>query len=226
MSAGAIAGGSARVEDLPAILPVFPLDGALLLPRGGLPLNIFEPRYLNMVDDAMAGDRSIGMIATQSGGDRARPALAPLGCLGRITSFSETADGRYLITLTGVCRFAVVEELPVTTPYRQVRADYSAFGEDLEPAPFDLEFGRDRLLEALRAYLDRRGLEIEWDTARGAPAEALINSLSMALPFASAEKQALLAAADLVERETALVALLEIEAAGFDDEDDGPQTLQ
>lgn len=220
-----MAGGAARVEDLPAVLPVFPLDGALLLPRGGLPLNIFEPRYLNMVDDAMAGDRSIGMIATRPGGDPSTPALAPLGCLGRITSFSETADGRYLITLTGVCRFTVLEELPVTTPYRQVRADYAAFAEDLQAAPFDLEFGRDRLLEALRAYLDRRGLEIEWETARGAPAEALINSLSMALPFASAEKQALLAAPDLAEREAALVALLEIEAAGFDDDDD-PKTLQ
>lgn len=214
-----------RLEDLPATLPVFPLDGALLLPRGGLPLNIFEPRYLNMVDDAMAGDRSIGMIATRVGGDRARPELARLGCAGRITTFSETTDGRYVITLTGLCRFSVLEELDVSTPYRQVRADYSAFASDLQPAPSDLDFGRDRLLSALRAYLDRRGLEVEWETARSAPAEALINSLAMALPFASAEKQALLAAADLVERETALVALLEIEAASRDDDDD-PQTLQ
>lgn len=223
MSAGAIAGGYARVDDLPAILPIFPLDGALLLPRGGLPLIIFEPRYLNMVDDAMAGDRIIGMISTRPGGDRARPDIAPIGCVGRITSFNETADGRYLITLTGVCRFAVAEELPVRTPYRQVRAEFAAFAADLEPPPGDLPFGRDALLRALRAYLERRGLEIEWETARAAPAEALINSLSMALPFAPAEKQALLEAADLMERETALVALLEIEAA-FDDDD--PQSLQ
>jgi hypothetical protein len=224
MSAGAVTGGALRIEDLPQTVPVFPLDGALLLPRGGLPLNIFEPRYLNMVDDAMAADRSIGMIATRPGGAPDRPALERLGCLGRITSFSETADGRYLITLTGVCRFAVNQELPVSTPYRQVRPDYAGFEHDLQPAAFDLPFGRDRLLESLRAYLDSRGLEIEWETARGAPAEALINSLSMALPFATAEKQALLAAADLLEREAALVALLEIDAAGL--EGDDPQTLQ
>jgi hypothetical protein len=224
MSAGAIAGGVTRVEDLPSTAPVFPLEGVLLLPRGGLPLNIFEPRYLNMVDDAMAGDRVIGMISTRPGGDREHPRLAPIGCLGRITSFSETADGRYLIALTGLCRFAVTEELPVTTPYRQVRADYGLFTGDLEPAPVDLPFGRDRLLEALRAYLERRGLDIEWAAARAAPAEALINSLSMALPFAPAEKEALLTAVDLSERETALVALLEIEAAS--DDDDEPPAMQ
>jgi Lon protease-like protein len=224
MSAGAIAGGSMRVEDLPATVPVFPLEGVLLLPRGGLPLNIFEPRYLNMVDDAMAGDRVIGMISTRPGGDRERPQLAPIGCLGRVTSFSETPDGRYVIALTGLCRFAVQQELSVVTPYRQVRADYAAFAGDLEPAPEDTAFGRDRLLHALRAYLERRGLDIEWAAARAAPAEALINSLSMALPFAAAEKEALLTAADLAERETALVALLEIEAAV--DDDDEPPAMQ
>lgn len=224
MSAGAIAGGATRVEDLPATVPVFPLEGVLLLPRGGLPLNIFEPRYLNMVDDAMAGDRVIGMISTRPGGDRERPTLAPIGCLGRITSFSETADGRYLIALTGVCRFAVNDELSVSTPYRQVRPDYGLFAGDLEAAPSDLPFGRDRLLNALRRYLERRGLDVEWAAARAAPAEALINSLSMALPFAPAEKEALLTAADLSERETALVALLEIEAASNDD--DEPTAMQ
>jgi Lon protease-like protein len=223
MSGGAVAGGCTRVEDLPAVVPVFPLEGVLLLPRGGLPLNIFEPRYLNMVDDAMAGDRTIGMISVRPGGDPERPSLASIGCVGRITSFSETADGRYLIALTGVCRFAVAEELSVVTPYRQVRADYAPFADDLEPAQADLPFGRDRLLRALKAYLDHRGLDIEWNAARAAPPEALINSLSMALPFAAAEKQALLEAPDLPERETALVALLEIEAAS---DDDDPQALQ
>jgi hypothetical protein len=223
MSAGVIAGGAARIEDLPAVFPVFPLDGALLLPRGGLPLNIFEPRYLNMVDDVMAGDRMLGMISTLPGPDPTLPPLASVGCLGRVTSFSETPDGRYLITLTGVCRFTVGEELPVRTPYRQVRAAFDAFSADLDASGVDLNLDRDRLLDALRAYLDKHGLDIEWDTARAAPPEALVNSLSMALPFAAPEKQALLEAADLPERESVLVALLEIEAAAADDD---PRSIQ
>ncbi len=121
-----------RVADLPQLIPVFPLDGALLLPRGDLPLQIFEPRYLNMVDDVMAGDRIIGMVQTRAGGERARPSLAAIGCAGRVTSYAETSDGRYLITLTGVCRFEVGEELTSSTPYRQVRANYQPFEQDRE----------------------------------------------------------------------------------------------
>ena len=214
MSAGSLVGGYAHADDLPKVVTVFPLDGVLLLPRGSLPLNIFEPRYLNMVDDAMAGDRLIGMVQTRPGGDRERPTLAPVGCVGRITSYSETPDGRYLITLTGVCRFLVGEELPVQTPYRQVRADFHAFADDLKPAPEDTVYARRRLLGALRAYLNRRALDVNWDSASNAPAEALINSLAMALPFEAAEKQALLEADSLADRETTLVALLEIDAAG------------
>ena len=120
-----------RASDLPQVIPVFPLDGALLLPTGDLPLQIFEPRYLNMIDDVMAGDRMIGMVQTRTGGDRLRPNLASVGCCGRITSFSETSDGRYLIGLTGVCRFVVGEELSIATPYRQVRADFLPFADDL-----------------------------------------------------------------------------------------------
>src|SRR6478752_429589 len=116
-----------RIADLPQMIPVFPLDGALLLPGGDLPLQIFEPRYLNMIDDVMAGDRIVGMIQTRTGGDRARPKLSSVGCAGRVTSYAETSDGRYLITLTGVCRFRVGEELPARSPYRQVRADFAAF---------------------------------------------------------------------------------------------------
>ena len=119
---------------------MFPLDGALLLPGGQLPLNIFEPRYLNMIDDAMAGDRMIGMVQTR-GGDPERPTLAPIGCVGKITSFAETPDGRYMISLTGLCRFALGDELPVATPYRQVRARFAPFEDDLHPAP---ELGRYR----------------------------------------------------------------------------------
>lgn len=207
----------ARAEDLPAVVPVFPLAGALLLPRGGLPLNIFEPRYLNMVDDAMSGDRLIGMIQP-AGGDPAHPPLAPIGCVGRITSYAETPDGRYLITLVGVCRFAVADELPVATPYRQIRAAFSPFEGDLKPPPEALAFGRPRLLGALRRYLERRSLDVNWEAAEAAPAEALINSLAMALPFEPAEKQALLEADTLAAREQALVALLEIDAAGPDED--------
>ncbi len=223
MVAGAL-GGYAHAEDLPQVIPVFPLDGALLLPRGGLPLNIFEPRYLNMVDDAMAGDRLVGMVQTR-GGDPERPLLAPIGCVGRITSYAETPDGRYLITLSGICRFRVGEELPSQTPYRQVKADFAAFEDDLRPAADTIAFGRGRLLQALKAYLDRRSLDVNWEAAEAAPGEALINSLAMALPFEPAEKQALLEAGTLAEREDALVALLQIDAASLDDEDDD-RTLQ
>src|SRR6478735_12516879 len=120
-----------RASDLPQVIPIFPLDGALLLPGGDLPLQIFEPRYLNMIDDVMAGDRIIGMIQTRPGGDRERPKLADVGCAGRITSYAETSDGRYLITLTGICRFEAGEELNLPTPYRQLRARYEPFEGDL-----------------------------------------------------------------------------------------------
>ena len=212
------------LSDLPELLPVFPLDGALLLPRGQMPLNIFEPRYLNMIDDAMAGERMIGMIQTRSGGTRERPALSAVGCAGRITSYAETSDGRYLITLTGVARFRIGEELRAQAPYRQLRPDFAPFAADLEgedEAP--LEAGRPDLLAALRAYLEGRGLEIDWKQAGEAPMEALINSLAMALPFEPAEKQALLEAQTVEDRQGALVALLQMGAAapgggGEDDE--------
>ena len=206
-----------RTEELPQVIPVFPLDSAVLLPRGRLPLNIFEPRYLNMIDDAMGGDRVIGMVQT-TGGDPTHPTLARVGCAGRITSFAETGDGRYLVTLSGICRFELGRELPVTGPYRQVRADYEPFSADLQP-PEDLPFERDELLRSLRAYLNRRGMDIEWDAAREAPVDALITSLSMALPFEPAEKQALIEAATLTERTATLIALLQIDDTGGDDED-------
>lgn len=204
-------------EDLPAVIPVFPLDGCLLLPGGGLPLNVFEPRYLNMVDDAMAGDRIIGVVQTRPGGDPERPRLAAVGCAGRITSFSETSDGRYLITLTGVCRFGSGEELPTRGPYRQVKADFARFEQDLAEADAIDGFDRARFLRALKAYLHRRDLDVDWPTVEEAPAEALAVSLAMALPFDAPEKQALLEAAGPLERAEALLALLEIDTAGDDD---------
>src|SRR5436190_17820577 len=182
-----MAAGFRKTSDLPQVIPVFPLDGALLLPHGALPLNIFEPRYLNMIDDALAAERVVGMVQTIPGGARDRPSLASVGCVGKITSFAETGDGRYLITLTGVCRFGVGQELLVQTPYRQIRADYDTFAEDLKPVTDDDGFDRMRFLAALKAYLEHRQLDIDWETARDAPSEALVSSLAMALPFANAE---------------------------------------
>ncbi len=215
-----------KAQDLPLVIPVFPLDGALLLPHAALPLNIFEPRYLTMVDDAMATERIIGMVQTRAGSDPERPVLQQVGCAGKLTAFSETSDGRYLITLTGLSRFALREELPVATPYRQVRADFLAFEKDLEP-PQDADEGFDRLrlLNALKAFLERRSLDVDWETAKAAPPDALVNSLAMALPFEIQEKQALLEAPDPVRRRETLVALMEIDAMSVDDED-SPQALQ
>jgi Lon protease-like protein len=212
-----MATGYRKAVDLPLAIPVFPLNGALLLPGGQLPLNIFEPRYLNMIDDVMAGDRLLGMVQTR-GGARDLPALAPVGCLGKVTSFAETSDGRYLITLTGLCRFDIGEELPVRAPYRQVRARFDRFEADLreDAAPSGLD--RAAFLAALGRYLEHRGLGIEWESAQAAPIDALVNSLAMGLPFEAAEKQALLEAATLEDRAATLTALLEIDAAGGDDD--------
>jgi Lon protease-like protein len=207
------------LADLPQLIPVFPLDGALLLPGGELPLQIFEPRYLNMVDDAMAGDRVIGMVQTR-GGSRSRPKLSDVGCLGRITSYAETSDGRYLITLTGLCRFDTGEELDLRLPYRQVRATYDRFGGDLaDDAEANVtDAARGRFATALKRYLNHRELDIDWDTAQEAPLEALVNSLCMGLPFEPAEKQAFLEAPDLAGRFEVLTTLLEIDASDPDDE--------
>ena len=211
-----MATGYRKAADLPLAIPVFPLEGALLLPGGQLPLNIFEPRYLNMVDDAMAGDRLIGMVQTR-GGSRERPELAHVGCVGKVTNFAETGDGRYLITLTGICRFAVGEELPVRTPYRQVRARFDLYEADLRPGEGSGgELDRQSFLTALGHYLEHRGLGIEWESAEAAPIDALVNSLAMGLPFDAAEKQALLEAVTLEDRAATLTALLEIDAAGGD----------
>ena len=213
-----MAAGYRRVSDLPALIPVFPLDGALLLPGCQLPLQIFEPRYLNMIDDAMSGARLIGMIQTRAGGSRAKPNLAGVGCAGRITAYSETGDGCYMITLTGVCRFGAGEELSTQTPYRQLRADFGRFAHDLEEEDGEVALDRKAFLAVLRRYLDHKGLAVEWEAARQAPALALINSLAMGLPLDRAEKQALLEAPTLAERAQVLAALMEIDAAADDDE--------
>jgi uncharacterized protein len=218
-----MAAGYHKVSDLPALLPVFPLDGSLLLPGCQLPLQIFEPRYLNMVDDAMSGSRLIGMIQTRAGGSRIKPNLADVGCAGRVTAYAETGDGRYMITLTGICRFAAGEELATNTPYRQLRPLFDRFARDLEDKDGELALDRAAFLAVLRRYLDHKGLEVEWDAARQAPAGALVNSLAMGLPLDPPEKQALLEAVALTDRARVLAALLEIDAAADDDE---PPPLQ
>ena len=216
-----MAQGYVKAVDLPQVIPVFPLPGAILLPRGQLPLNIFEPRYLNMIDDAMAGDRVLGLIQP-SGGPARLPSLSAVGCAGRITSFAETSDGRYLVTLTGVARFRVASELPTQTPYRQVRAAFAPFEADLSSPVGGVEFDREAFFAGLKQYLERRQLEIDWETAEAAPQEALINSLSMALPFEPAEKQALLESPGLEDRVEVLTTLMRIDAAETGDGDTPP----
>jgi Lon protease-like protein len=206
-----------KVEDLPQVIPVFPLDGALLLPHASRPLNIFEPRYLNMLDDVMAAERIIGLVQTAPGGSRDRPHLAHIGCAGRVTSFTETADGRYMINLTGVCRFKLGDELPTQGPYRQARVDFLPFADDLAPLPGDTGVERQRLLDVLTRYLEHRGLRIDWDAVGNAPIANLVNSLCMALPFEHAELQALLEATDVIARRETLVTLLEIDGSDFDE---------
>lgn len=205
---------SEALEPLPAAVPVFPLTGAVLLPRGMLPLNIFEPRYLAMVRDAMAAtgaaNRIIGMIQPKANGGAAGgpPPLYTVGCLGRITEFRETDDGCILIALVGVSRFRAAAELDRTTPYRQVMTDYHGFADDRhDEEPLDAA-SRASLEEALRPYLDARGLAADWEAVQSADDEGLVTALSGALPFDPAEKQALLEAATLADRAQTLSALM------------------
>ncbi|MEO1252725.1 MAG: LON peptidase substrate-binding domain-containing protein [Pseudomonadota bacterium] len=197
--------------NLPDTLPVFPLNGVLLLPGAQLPLNIFEPRYLRMIDDALAGARTIGMVQPRGAGvDDMAPPLYDVGCAGRITSFAETGDGRYLITLTGVRRFRVIEEARVDTPYRVARADWSAFDIDAHPDTSGSDVDRELLLEIMRDYLEAEGLKADWDAAAEAPVDALVVSLAMGCPFAPNEKQALLEAPTIADQAECLMALMEM----------------
>jgi len=216
-----------KLEQLPDEFPVFPLTGALLLPGGRLPLNIFEPRYLAMVEDSLAAGRMFGMVQPDkrlARGDTG-PGLYRIGCLGRLSSFSETDDGRYLITLTGLIRFTIVEEVDMRRGYRRVRAALGGFAGDLlEDKAGLLPFERDDLLAALRRYFTHAGVDANWDAISEMPDSALVVSLCMACPFSPEEKQALLEARDASERARALLALLSINA--FDDghdEDDEPK---
>ena len=209
-----MSGNYHALDDLPNALDVFPLTGVLLLPRGHVPLNVFEPRYLALVDAALAGTRLIGLIQpTQNEEKILKPALSAIGCAGRITSYRESEDGRYLITLSGICRFRVIEELDTFEPYRRVTVDFVPFLDDLVVAD-ESDFPRERLLAALKDYLSRRDLKADWKSVIGAPPETLVNALAMLCPFEPAEKQALLEAPGWAERVDTLVALLEMASAG------------
>ena len=202
--------------DLPEVIPVFPLPGALLLPRGQMPLNIFEPRYLAMVDDAFRdGHRMIGMIqpdAAHSQNDD-RPALFRVGCAGRITQLAESGDGRYLLELTGVSRFKVVEELEVLTAYRQCKVDFFTFVDDFTARMGEEEVDREALLTVLADFLKANNLKVDWEGVESAPNEALVNALAMMSPYGPAEKQAMLEAPDLKTRAEILVAVTEMDLA-------------
>ena len=198
------------VATLPQALPLFPLSGALLLPGGQLPLNVFEPRYLRMVDDILGGERMIGMIQPRNGMDEEKPPLYGVGCAGRLVSFSETDEGRYLINLHGIQRFRLKEEVPVDTPYRIAEVDFGPFDKDIGSDSSASSVDRERLLSAMRDYLDSEGLKTDWDVVDDAPSQALVVSLAMGCPFAPNEKQALLEAEDTASRAECLIALMEM----------------
>jgi Lon protease-like protein len=203
-----------RFEDLPATIPVFPLAGALLLPDGRLPLNIFEPRYLAMVEDALGARRLIGMIqpADPAESTEDRPALYDTGCVGRIASFAETNDGRLQITLVGVSRFRVRREVEGVRGYRRVEADWAPFRSDLDPIG-EVKLDRKRLMAALRAYLKLHEMEVDWAAIEGTADAALSIVLPMSCPFEPREKQAMLECATPGERGRTLITLMEMALA-------------
>jgi uncharacterized protein len=202
--------------DLPEVIPVFPLAGALLLPRGQMPLNIFETRYLAMVDDSFRdGHRLIGMIQPDMthSQDEERPALFSVGCVGRITQLAESGDGRYVLELTGVARYKVVEEMTVLTPYRQCKVDYFPFLDDFTARKGEDAVNREALLAVLTDFLKANNLKVDWEGVESAPNEALVNALAMMSPYGPAEKQAMLEAPNLKTRAEILIAVTEMDLA-------------
>ncbi|KLK92112.1 peptidase S16 [Microvirga vignae] len=202
-------------DDCPSVIAVFPLPGALLLPRGQMPLNIFEPRYIAMVDQALRTDRVIGMIQPDADSDPHSiiPKLYSVGCAGRITQFAETGDGRYLITLIGISRFRVEEELPPIDSFRRCRVTFEPFVNDFTARAGETEVDRAGVVKALRDFVDAAHVKVDWRGIEEAPNEALVNALCMMSPFGIREKQALLEAPDLKTRAEVLIALTEIELA-------------
>jgi uncharacterized protein len=213
----------ATIDKLPEALPIFPLPGVLLLPRARLPLNIFEQRYLAMTQDAMDGKRMIGMIQPSDPAARLDQPAVPVyktGCAGRITSFAATEDGRFLITLTGVARFDVRDELPLVKGYRRVKADWQRFEHDLEPDERGID--RQRLFDALRLFFRLHGMTTDWQVVQSTPDERLVNSLAMVCPFQPSEKQALLEADDVNERARIMTALMEMAVSNVAGDDAPP----
>ena len=211
------------IAALPRTLPIFPLPGALLLPAGTLPLNIFEPRYLAMIDDALSGSRMIGMIQPDDeSGDVGAAHTYTIGCTGRITQFTETEDGRYLISLSGIARFRVARELPkMEGGYRLVEPDYGPFAADLKADDEVLEIDRTRLFTHLRAFFRARQIDANWEAMEKADDASLVTALAMVCPFATAEKQALLEATNGSRRAETLIALLQM--GGAEDDEDAPR---
>jgi uncharacterized protein len=204
--------------NLPQRIPVFPLRGAILLPRATLPLNIFEPRYLQMVEDVMTTSRVLGLVQPDGGEEGESPVgrtvpLRRIGCAGRITGYQELDDGRLLITLTGIARFALVDEVPLTKAYRICTVSYDAFLGDFVAGAGEDEVDRQGLLKALKTYLEARDLKADWPAVAKSSNEMLVNALAVVSPFGPEEKQALLEAADLKTRTEILVALAEMELA-------------
>ncbi len=213
-----------KPSDLPDVIPLFPLQGCILLPRSTLPLNIFEPRYLEMLDEVLAGDRVIGIIQPRGGGDDEQESpqdkTAPLrqtGCVGRLTAFSETDDGRVLITLIGIARFDIVDELNTQKPFRSCRVTYQPYLDDFVRGHGQDAVDWQRLLRVLKVYLSARGMSADWESIERSPAELLVNTLAMISPYGPEEKQALLEAQDLRERAEVLMALAEMELAAPED---------
>ncbi len=200
--------------DLPDTIPVFPLPGALLLPRSRLPLHLFEPRYLAMLDDVMkTSSRLIGMVQPYDAPGAAGK-LHSIGCAGKLTAFSETEDGRYMVTLSGASRFRIVEEIEGFTPYRRCKVSWQGFSRDLGPVEKDENFDRDSFMKALNRFLVDQGLSTDWDSLSEAEDELLINSLSMLCPFTPEDKQALLEAPSLSTRRETLLTLMEYSLRG------------
>jgi hypothetical protein len=208
-----------RKIDLPDTIPIFPLPGALLLPRARLPLHLFEPRYLAMIEDAIrTPERLIGMIQPNKVPGRAGPGLHTIGCVGRVTQFSETEDGRYMVTLAGVSRFRLIEEVEGFSPYRRARVSWTGFERDQGGEESDIAFDRGAFLASLAQYFEAQDLQTDWDSLKEADDELLINSLSMLLGFEPEDKQALLEAPSLSTRRETLLTLLEFAMRGGDGE--------
>ncbi|MBV1933935.1 MAG: LON peptidase substrate-binding domain-containing protein [Parvibaculaceae bacterium] len=212
-------------QDLPSTLPLFPLNGVLLLPRAQIPLNLFEQRYLDMFDASLRENRLIGMIqpdGIEAGEELSDPTAKPLlykvGCAGRITSFNELSGGRIFITLTGVARFRITQELDTTTKYRQSTIDFNEFKDDLVPAEGKGKISRERLMSVLKQYLETHDMHADWDAINNADDESIVNSLSVISPFGAPEKQALLEAKSLEDRNQMLIALTEVTLAQNDSE--------